>query len=64
MMMKIKTGTRLMMKLFVLETWKAVDVDPTIIKKIVPGPKMVPTINMHCRSPNTSTKTNCQSSTS
>ena len=44
--MKAKIGIKLIQKLVQLSTWKATLQDPTIIKKIVPGPKTVPTINI------------------
>jgi hypothetical protein len=38
-------GTKLIQKLVQLSTWKATLQEPTIIRKMVPGPITVPTIN-------------------
>lgn len=45
MMINNMMGTKLIQKLVQLSTWKATLQEPTIIRKMVPGPITVPTIN-------------------
>ena len=48
MNMKKRIGTMLYSKLVQLSMWKAATNAPTNIRKMVPGPRMVPPINMIC----------------
>jgi hypothetical protein len=46
--MKKRIGIMLYSKLVQLSMWKAATKAPTNIRKMVPGPRMVPPINMIC----------------
>jgi hypothetical protein len=51
MNIKKRIGTMLYSKLVQLSMWKAATKAPTNMRKMVPGPRMVPPINMICNRP-------------